>query len=56
MARNVTFQRAEQIADAVTSHVQGILPNADVMVHTVPRAGGARISSIAFAPLRLATI
>ena len=41
MARNVTFQRAEQIADAVTSHVQGILPNADVMVHTVPRAGGS---------------
>jgi len=41
MARNVTFQRAEQIADAVTSHVQGILPNADVMVHTIPRAGGS---------------
>ena len=41
MARNVTFQRAEQIADAVTSHVQGILPDADVMVHTIPRAGGS---------------
>jgi cation diffusion facilitator family transporter len=39
MARNVTFQRSEQISGAVTAAVQGILPNADVIVHTVPRPG-----------------
>jgi divalent metal cation (Fe/Co/Zn/Cd) transporter len=39
MARNVTFQRSEQISEAVTAAVQGILPNADVIVHTVPRPG-----------------
>ncbi len=36
--RNVTFQRSEQIAGAVTSAVHDVLPNADVMVHSVPRA------------------
>lgn len=41
MARNVTFQRAEQIAEAVTDRVHGILPDADVMVRTIPRAGGS---------------
>jgi len=39
MARNVTFQRSEQISAAVTAAVQGILPGADVIVRTVPRAG-----------------
>jgi cation diffusion facilitator family transporter len=38
LARNVTFQRSEQMADAVTSTVHGILPDADVVVHSVPRA------------------
>lgn len=39
LSRNVTFQRSEQVADAVTSAVHGILPDADVMVHSIPRAG-----------------
>jgi cation diffusion facilitator family transporter len=41
MARNVTFQRAEQIANDVTQRVHNILPDADVMVRTIPRAGGS---------------
>jgi len=36
--RNVTFQRSEQVSDSVTHRVHGILPDADVMVHSVPRA------------------
>ena len=38
MARNFTFQRSEQVSDAVTARVREILPDADVMVHPVPRA------------------
>jgi cation diffusion facilitator family transporter len=38
LARNVTFQRSEQVADAVTNAVHGILPDADVVVRSVPRA------------------
>jgi cation diffusion facilitator family transporter len=38
--RNVTFQRSEQVADAVTAAVRGILPDADVMVHPIPRPAG----------------
>src|SRR5882672_4872399 len=38
LARNFTFQRSEQIADEVTAQVHQVLPNADVMVHSVPRA------------------
>jgi cation diffusion facilitator family transporter len=38
LARNVTFQRSEQVADAVTAAVQNVLPNADVVVHSVARA------------------
>jgi divalent metal cation (Fe/Co/Zn/Cd) transporter len=38
LARNVTFQRSEQVADAVTQAVQNVLPNADVVVHSVARA------------------
>jgi len=37
LARNVTFQRSEQVADAVTSAVQGVLPDADVVVRSVAR-------------------
>jgi cation diffusion facilitator family transporter len=37
LARNVTFQRAEQVSDAVTAAVRGVLPDADVVVHSVPR-------------------
>ncbi len=39
LARNVTFQRSEQMAAAVTHAVHKVLPNADVVVHSVPRAG-----------------
>jgi cation diffusion facilitator family transporter len=38
LERNFTFQRSEQVSDAVTSRVREILPDADVMVHSVPRA------------------
>jgi cation diffusion facilitator family transporter len=40
LARNVTFQRAEQLADEVTNSVRRVLPNADVVVHSVPRPSG----------------
>ncbi|MCI0349510.1 MAG: cation-efflux pump [Acidobacteriales bacterium] len=44
LARNVTFQRAEQLADEVTVAIRRVLPNADVVVHSVPRpAGGENI-------------
>jgi cation diffusion facilitator family transporter len=36
--RNVTFQRSEQMAGAVTDAVHRVLPDADVVVHSVPRA------------------
>ena len=38
LARNFTFQRSEQVSDTVTSRIREILPDADVMVHSVPRA------------------
>ncbi len=38
VARNVTFQRSEQMVEAVTSAVHEVLPDADVIVHSVPRA------------------
>src|SRR6266704_3383015 len=38
LARNVTFQRSEQVADAVTVAVHNVLPDADVIVHSIPRA------------------
>ena len=38
LARNVTSQRSEQVADAVTTSVHRILPDSDVMVHPSPRA------------------
>jgi cation diffusion facilitator family transporter len=38
LERNFTFQRSEQVSAAVTSRVRDVLPDADVMVHTVPRA------------------
>ncbi|HVO79590.1 MAG TPA: cation diffusion facilitator family transporter [Terriglobales bacterium] len=38
LARNVTFQRSGQVADAVTAAVHGVLPDADVVVRSVPRA------------------
>jgi cation diffusion facilitator family transporter len=37
-ARTVTFQRSEQLVEAVTAAVRGILPEADVTVQPLPRA------------------
>jgi divalent metal cation (Fe/Co/Zn/Cd) transporter len=41
LARNVTFQRSEQVAAAVTAAVNDVLPNADVVVHSIPREAQA---------------
>lgn len=41
LARSVTFQRSEQVASAVTQAVQNVLPNADVVVRSIPRAANA---------------
>jgi cation diffusion facilitator family transporter len=38
LSRNVTFQRSEQVSEAVTEAVHNVLPEADVVVHSVPRA------------------
>ncbi len=38
LARTVTFQRSEQVAGDVTAAVRRVLPDADVVVHTVARA------------------
>jgi len=38
LSRNFTFQRSEQVSDAITERVREILPDADVMVHSAPRA------------------
>lgn len=40
LARNVTFQRAEQVVGEVTAAVHRILPDCDVVVHSVPRETG----------------
>jgi cation diffusion facilitator family transporter len=37
LARNLTFQRSEQIAGEVTEAVHRVLPDADVMVHSIPQ-------------------
>ena len=38
LARNLTFQRSQQLVEDATSAVQRMLPEADVVVHTMPRA------------------
>jgi divalent metal cation (Fe/Co/Zn/Cd) transporter len=38
--RNVTFQKSEQLGQRVTEAVHRVLPDADVVVHSVPRARG----------------
>jgi len=40
LRRNLTFQKSEQVVDTVTQAVQRILPEADVVVHPVPREFG----------------
>lgn len=41
LPRNLTFQRTEQLVREATAAVQRILPDSDVVIHTVPRAGFA---------------
>ena len=41
LGRNVTFQRSEQITDTVTQAVRAVLPEADVVVHSLARPTGA---------------
>ncbi|HXE91469.1 MAG TPA: cation diffusion facilitator family transporter [Terriglobales bacterium] len=41
MARNVTFQRSEQVADEVTAAVERVLPEADVVVRSIARPAGS---------------
>ncbi|MHB1699207.1 MAG: cation diffusion facilitator family transporter [Acidobacteriaceae bacterium] len=38
MARNLTFQKSQQVVEDATNAVQRMLPGADVVVHTMPRA------------------
>src|SRR5512147_2613116 len=40
MHRNVTFQKSEQLGQRVTEAVHRVLPDADVVVHSVPLARG----------------
>ena len=40
LSRAVTFQRSEQMVGAVTRAVHAILPSADVLVRSIPRASG----------------
>ena len=37
LRRRLTFQRAEQVVEAVTDAVHKVLPDADVVIHSVPR-------------------
>jgi cation diffusion facilitator family transporter len=53
LARNVTFQRSDQVVAEITAAVQKILPDCDVVIHSVPRETGHenifdRIRAVAF--------
>ncbi len=39
MSRTVTFQKSEQVSNEVAARIRAILPDADVVVNTVSRAG-----------------
>lgn len=41
LSRSLTFQRTEQLVQEATDAVHRALPNADVVIHTVPREGFA---------------
>jgi cation diffusion facilitator family transporter len=41
LTRTVTFQRSQQVVSHVVGAVQSILPESDVVVHSIPRASGA---------------
>lgn len=40
LARNVTFQRSEQVVSEITAAVHRVLPDCDVVIHSVPRETG----------------
>src|SRR5262245_45646548 len=40
LARNVTFQRSDQVVAEISTAVHDILPDADVVIHSVPRETG----------------
>ena len=40
LTRNVTFQKSEQVVNNVTAAVRRVLPDADVVVHSLARASG----------------
>src|SRR6476469_3225338 len=40
LARNVTFQRSGQVVGEITRAVHEILPDADVVIHSIPRETG----------------
>jgi cation diffusion facilitator family transporter len=40
LARNVTFQRSEQVVGEISAAVHRILPDCDVVIHSVPRETG----------------
>lgn len=40
LARNVTFQRSGQVVAEISAAVHGILPDSDVVIHSVPRETG----------------
>jgi cation diffusion facilitator family transporter len=40
LARNVTFQRSDQVVAEISAAVHDILPDADVVIHSVPRETG----------------
>ncbi len=39
MSRSVTFQKSEQVSNEVATRIRGVLPDADVVVNAVSRAG-----------------
>ncbi len=39
MSRNVTFQKSEQVSNEVAARIRALMPDADVVVNTVARAG-----------------
>src|SRR5690349_13317726 len=41
MSRKVTYHSSCYVANKVTSAVHGVLPNTDVVVHSIPRATSA---------------
>src|SRR5205807_2309431 len=40
LARNVTFQRSDQVVAEISAAVHDILPDSDVVIHSVPRETG----------------